>query len=57
MGGALISIKDSSLSRLKVCWCLIDAALVLLIFGEVEIVIPGASVKSSKTDSSAKIMR
>ena len=45
MGGALISIRSQSLSRFRVCLKLLDAALVLMIFGEVEIVIDGASVK------------
>jgi hypothetical protein len=45
MGGAIISIRDTSLSRFRVCLKLLEAALVLIIFGEVEIVLQGATVK------------
>lgn len=46
MGGALVSIRCTSLrDRIAVALKLLDSALVLLSFGEVEIVIVGASVK------------
>lgn len=46
MGGALVFISDNSLlGRVAIGLRLVEAALVLLLFGEVEIVIQRASVK------------
>lgn len=47
MGGAIVTIKDSSIGRLRACWGLIDAAIVLFLFGEVEMFFRKATVKPS----------
>lgn len=46
MSGARVVIKDSSWSRVSICWGLVAAALHLLLWGEVQIVITKATVRS-----------
>lgn len=39
MSGFLLTIKDSSISRIYLCLKLIEAAIQLLLFGETQIVV------------------
>ncbi|GAB4056967.1 hypothetical protein GCM10028811_01810 [Uliginosibacterium sediminicola] len=48
MGGTFVSIKcNSLLNRFAIALKLLDATLVLLAFGDVKIVIAGATLKSN----------
>ena len=54
MGGTLVFIKCNSLfNRLAVALKLLDAALVLLAFGDMEIVIAGATQKPNSVYTDA----
>lgn len=54
MGGAIVTIKEPSIGRLRACWGLIEAAIVLLFFGEVVMFFQQATVKNPHSTEETK---